>query len=119
MSPPAPGSPDARPPRSEGTTPSDIKLKRAEQWLIIRWADGHTSVLEGVTLRRNCPCARCRQERQSQEGNPLRVLSSAAAVEPTLTGAELMGHYALKLVWSDGHDTGIFEFRYLRSLDPT
>ena len=33
-----------------------------------------------------------------------------------VTGAELVGNYAIKFRWSDGHDTGIFEFRLLRAL---
>jgi DUF971 family protein len=32
--------------------------------------------------------------------------------------AELVGNYAIRFRWSDGHDTGIFDFRFLRSLDP-
>jgi DUF971 family protein len=27
-----------------------------------------------------------------------------------------VGNYALRIVWSDGHDSGIFSFRYLRDL---
>ncbi len=34
----------------------------------------------------------------------------------TVTHAELVGNYALKLVFSDGHDTGIYSFAYLREI---
>ncbi|MCH8218976.1 MAG: DUF971 domain-containing protein, partial [Planctomycetes bacterium] len=46
------------------------------------------------------------------------IMTNVPASDPTLTGAQLMGHYAIKLIWSDGHDTGIFDYRYLRTLDP-
>ena len=38
-------------------TPTDIKLKRAEQKLIVRWADGTSTEYDAPTLRQNCPCA--------------------------------------------------------------
>jgi ATP-binding protein involved in chromosome partitioning len=31
---------------------------------------------------------------------------------------ELIGSYAIRVVWSDGHDTGIYTFEYLKSLSP-
>ena len=30
--------------------------------------------------------------------------------------AKLVGNYAIQFTWSDGHNTGIFDFRFLRSL---
>ena len=34
------------------------------------------------------------------------------------TGAELVGNYAVRITFSDGHDTGIFSWQYLREIDP-
>lgn len=99
---------------SEQTRPLDLKLKRAEQELHLTWADGAAGVLDARTLRRNCPCATCREQRE--DSNPLRVLPVTSAEPVRMTGASLVGNYALKIVWSDGHDTGIFDFRYLRNL---
>jgi DUF971 family protein len=41
----------------------------------------------------------------------------------SLTGQELarvagVGNYALGLTWADGHDTGIYSFRWLRRICP-
>ena len=94
--------------------PVNLRLNRKEQTLHIHWADGTISKLDARTLRRSCPCATCRQQRA--DANPLQVISTSA--EPVrLNGANLVGNYALRLAWSDGHDTGIYDFRYLRSLD--
>jgi ATP-binding protein involved in chromosome partitioning len=30
-----------------------------------------------------------------------------------------VGRYGIQISWTDGHDTGIYTFEYLRSLDPT
>ncbi len=94
--------------------PVNLRLSREEQTLHIEWADGTNSALNARTLRRSCPCATCRQQRA--DANPLQVISASS--EPVrLKGAELVGNYALRLAWSDGHDTGIYDFRYLRTLD--
>ncbi len=97
--------------------PSDLKLKRAEQELRVRWKDGRESVYPASRLRKNCPCATCRTEREKQSTELLPVLRQAPSGDLRMTGAKLVGAYAVLLYWSDGHDTGIFDFKFLRSLD--
>ena len=102
-------------PHGETTAPRDLKVQLKEQRLTIEWADGARSEYSLGTLRGHCPCASCRTEREAQSDNPLTVLKS----DPTgvrVTHAELVGNYAIRFRWSDGHDTGIFDFRFLRSL---
>lgn len=97
--------------------PKDLKVKTAEQQLVIEWKDGKRSEYALAQLRRQCPCATCRTEREQQRSNPLQILKS----DPTgvrVTTARLVGNYAIQFDWSDGHNTGIFEFRFLRSLSP-
>jgi DUF971 family protein len=36
----------------------------------------------------------------------------------TALDAELVGNYAIRIRFSDGHSTGIYSWRYLRSIDP-
>lgn len=99
----------------ETSVPRDLKVRIAEQRLLIDWADGRRSEFSLHELRRICPCAGCRTEREQQRNNPLRILK----FDPTgvrVVHAELVGNYAIKFRWSDGHDTGIFEFRMLREL---
>ena len=106
------------PPESASTssaTPKDLRVQLAEQRLTIDWSDGVTSEYALAQLRGQCPCATCRTERESQADNPLLILKS----DPTglrATGAELVGNYAIRFRWSDGHDTGIYDFRRLRAL---
>jgi DUF971 family protein len=98
------------------TVPREIKLKRAEQELWIRWPDGAEHRLSAVVLRKNCPCASCKTEREKQSSELLPVLKQAPAESITLTGAQLVGTYAIQLFWSDGHSTGMYDYRYLRKL---
>ena len=102
-------------PTSDATTPADLKVKLAEQELLVDWNDGTHSVLSLAVLRKHCPCASCRTEREKPNDNPLHILKT----DPTdirVTTAKLIGTYAIQFGWSDGHDTGIFDFRMLRAL---
>lgn len=93
----------------------DLDRKTA---LRIRWADGHECNLPLDLLRRSCPCATCRQEREERAKNPLHVMRAPAddAEHAWAEGAELVGNYALRIRWHGGHDTGIYEYSMLRSL---
>lgn len=53
--------------------------------------------------------------------NPLAVLPASLANHgpATAVGAELVGNYALRIRFSDGHDTGIYSWQYLREIDPS
>ena len=106
---------------SEQTTPLRLDLKRDEK-LTIAWQDGAVCVYPLVTLRKMCPCATCKEERESAATRPktsLTVLPDAfAGGTPTVVDAQLVGNYALKITWSDQHDTGIYSFQYLREICP-
>ena len=104
------------------TQPLEIDLDRSRS-LRIRWADQHESVLPLEFLRRQCPCAECRSRRDERErsisGLPV-VPGNADAAEMTIAiTAELVGAYALRIRWKDGHDAGIYDFAELRAMDST
>ena len=96
--------------------PRDLKVKIKEQQLVVEWNDGKRSKYSLAELRAQCPCATCRTDREKAQKNPLQVLR-ADPTDVRVTTAKLVGNYAIQFFWSDGHNTGIFEFRYLRSLD--
>ena len=65
------------------------------------------------------PSAEQRELRKEMATNPLTVLPSGSGNtnEPlTAINAEFVGSYALRIVFSDGHDTGIYSWAYLREL---
>jgi len=84
--------------------------------LEIQWGDGHLSQYEPGYLRQRCPCARCTPAHDS----PTKTVSPFPILKPVsrLEGAEQVGSYALRLKWSDGHDTGINTWEYLRGICP-
>jgi DUF971 family protein len=104
----------------EQVTPTDIKVRQAERRVVISWRDGHVSSLDFTMLRRKCPCATCVAERTKEAGSqelfPI-LKKDPGTGAPTVMGVHLVGNYAVHFQWSDGHETGIYDYRYLRSLD--
>lgn len=98
--------------------PVRIDLDR-ERGLEIGWDDGRTSFYPVAHLRRSSPSADARALREEMARNPLTVLPVGRTSGPlTALGAELVGNYAIRIRFSDGHSTGIYSWRYLRSIDP-
>ena len=101
------------------TTPLRLDLKRDEK-LTIYWQDGQTCDYSLSLLRTMCPCAQCRAQREEQgkRKSLLTILPGNFAGELCVVDAQLVGNYALKIVWSDQHDSGIYSFDYLREICP-
>lgn len=87
--------------------------KEGDEGLRIDWNDGHHGRIRWRTLRDQCPCAGCREEREAPP-NPFRILkpSELAPLRPLAIAP--VGFYAYKITWSDGHDSGIFTLDFLR-----
>jgi DUF971 family protein len=91
-------------------TPVEVRRVRDEQRLVITWSDGHVSGFPYAYIRGWCPCATCQGH-----GNEKRYIH---ADNTDLVNIAVVGNYALSLAWGDGHDTGIYSYRYLRELCP-
>jgi DUF971 family protein len=91
--------------------PSNIAIDKHEKHMRIDWNDGRTSLYSFDQLRAACPCAECRAYRT--DDNPLR---HALLISTGLEDAQLVGNYAIRLNWDDGHRFGIFTWELLRSL---
>lgn len=92
--------------------PEKIEVKN-KKLLIVKWNDGSTSQIKLTNLRRNCPCAVCKVEREEQSKSYIPIYGD---VELAVTDLQVIGQYALKVVWKDGHDNGIFEFEFLKQI---
>lgn len=99
--------------------PQRLTADRKAGALEIIWQDGHRSLYPLAGLRAACPCAECRggHEAMSQP-LPRSILHTQPAGSAELNDAFLVGHYALGMAWSDGHDSGIYTWTLLRSLCP-
>lgn len=84
--------------------------------LRIKWNDGSESILSTYLLRNNCPCATCLAERDKHGKNYIPIFN---ANQTKISNISLVGNYAIGISWSDGHNTGIYEFTYLQKLSVT
>ncbi|MEN9580528.1 MAG: hypothetical protein RJA70_3537 [Pseudomonadota bacterium] len=88
--------------------PARIRSPHGADWFEIAWNDGVEHRISNAVLRGYCPCAGC----QGHSG-PVRFIEGR---DSTLTDIQRVGNYALKLVWSDGHSSGLYSFSHLHHL---
>jgi DUF971 family protein len=91
--------------------PVDVALSRSQGLLSIEWEDGVVSRLPIPYLRGWCPCAAC-------QGHGTVVAFHEADPGLGIDGMAEAGAYALHLRFSDGHDTGIYTWAWLRQIAP-
>lgn len=91
--------------------PTALESRDAGAGLRITWADGSVSDLDGEILRANCPCANCVDEWTGE-----RRFRAENAKGVGVRKVTQVGNYAFSIVFSDGHDTGIFTYQRLREL---
>lgn len=97
--------------RRQAIEPLEIS-QESDTLLRITWADGRVCNYKGARLRRACPCAQCVNEWTGER--TLRAETISDEVE--IGDLSVVGRYALNFRWSDGHETGIYSFQYLRDL---
>jgi DUF971 family protein len=94
--------------------PTEIKAIRKERVVQFRWPDGVVTRYGFKRLRGECRCAACVDERTGIR--TLDINSIPECIE--IRGMELVGNYAVKITWSDGHDTGLYTWDHLRRIAP-
>lgn len=91
-------------------TPVEIRLRRAEKLLEIDFDDGARFSLPAEYLRVESPSAEVQGHDPSQRRTvPGRRHVGISAVEP-------VGNYAIRIIFDDTHDTGIYSWDYLHEL---
>lgn len=95
-------------------SPVEVRAPQGARLLEIVWDDDSTSFHRHEVLRGFCPCAVC----QGHEGAIEWVDGEWSGDAVELTDLVETGQYGLRLVWADGHQTGIYSFRFLNDLAP-
>jgi len=80
--------------------------------LAVKWQDNTESSYTPYHLRVNCPCADCIDENSGTRTlDPKKV-----PLDLTIRSFEAIGRYAIAIKFSDGHDSGIFRYDFLRKM---
>ena len=96
-----------------------INVVTLDNEMAIKWNDGEESYIKNRVLRNQCPCANCSGEsdvfgniykadaqKLDQNNNTKYIINTYVRV----------GHYAIRIIWEDGHGSGIYSFDFLKTL---
>lgn len=100
----------------ESTTapwPTELRVFKEEGRLEIDFSDGHACSLPAEYLRVESPSA----EVQGHGPNQKKIVGGRRHVK--IAAVEPVGHYAIRIVFDDRHDSGIYSWAYLRELSET
>ena len=110
---------------TDATDPKSVKVNLTTGTGVdIEWKDGHVSHYSFVYLRDACPCAMCEDVRGKSGLRPGEQIKTAPSALPMFkaaakaVSAEAVGKYAIKFTWNDGHDLGLYSWKFLREVCP-
>lgn len=90
--------------------PSKLDFNSAKRALIVSYDDGSADTIAFRTLRTESPSA------EVQGHGPGQKKTVTGKENVGVTAANLVGRYAVQIVFDDGHDSGIFSWDYLKEL---
>ena len=90
--------------------PTELRLRRAEKLLSVAFDDGAQFDLPAEYLRVESPSA------EVQGHGPDQRVLVAGRAHVGILKVEPVGNYAVRLVFDDLHDTGIYSWRFLYEL---
>jgi len=91
-------------------TPTEIRLKKKSRLLEVSFDDGSVFELPFEYLRVSSPSAEVRGHGPGQE------ILQTGKEGVRITALDPVGHYAIRIVFDDGHDTGLYTWQYLHEL---
>ena len=102
--------------------PEHIAISKSKG-IKIDWKDGHQSDYPLSYLRDECPCATCtgahgtepqKSTYSKPDASPFQMYKPALK----MLSVEPIGSYAIRINWSDGHNSGIYSWVHLRKVCP-
>lgn len=96
----------------QSSSPRPVRLALiGSAGLEIEWSDGQRRIYDVGELRTSCPCAGC-----LNQPPPEPAATAEPAPPVTIRQMSPVGNYAYKILFSDGHETGIYPLALLRNL---
>ena len=87
--------------------PKKVEIVSKQELMKIWWQSGGSVEIDFNELRKHCACSFCRAK--GQLGKPLEATTQVINAVP-------MGSTGLQLVFSDGHDRGVYPWGYLQAI---
>ena len=96
--------------------PKQIKIVDKDK-LLLKWNDDSETILPLKYLRDECPCASCKGETILFKTYRPPTPSVFSPEMYKIKNIEAVGEYAIQITWKDGHDTGIYSWDYIKTLE--
>ena len=90
--------------------PTELRLDKDKRVLSVSFDDGKSYALPAELLRVLSPSAEVQGHSEAQR------VTVAGKKNVGIVRLEPVGNYAVRIVFDDGHDTGLFVWEYLREL---
>lgn len=90
--------------------PTELKVDKDKRVLTVTFDDGRSFMLPAELLRVLSPSA------EVQGHSPEQRVTVGGKKNVSIVRLEPVGNYAVRIVFDDGHDTGLFVWEYLREL---
>ena len=90
--------------------PTEVRLQKGRRGLQVTFEDGANFTLPAEYLRVESPSAEVKGHGPGQE------VTVAGKKNVRILRLAPVGHYALRIIFDDGHDTGLYTWAYLREL---
>jgi len=90
--------------------PTELKVDKDKRVLTVTFDDGRSFMLPAELLRVLSPSA------EVQGHSPEQRVTVGGKKNVGIVRLEPVGNYAVRIVFDDGHDTGLFVWEYLREL---
>ena len=84
--------------------PEEIRLSKSKDSLFVKFDNGYETTLSAELLRVESPSAEVQGHGIGEKTTP------AGKAEVTISALEPVGNYAIRISFSDGHDTGLFSW---------
>ena len=89
------------------------EIKQKDKYhFFIKWNDDKLSLYHLAYLQRNCPCRRCRDDKTGAFIKNKKEISDTVLAKKIVS----VGNYALHIEFSEGCQSGIYTFSFLRKL---
>lgn len=81
--------------------------------MFVKWSDDTETEIQLSHLRRFCPCAICASQEENHHHDSIKVFTNE---QLKIIDIKIVGNYAVSVHWGDKHNTGIYDFNYLKKI---
>ena len=103
---------DSVKPKKKSITATAVVVSKDQLTLSLTWSDGANSTVSARRLRQYCPCAGCVEEWSGKRTFEVETIPEGMKI----IEVQSVGNYAISFTFGDLHNTGIYQWEYLKEL---